>query len=472
MGDRTGFLSDVETLADLIFANTNGTNATIIMYETWACPDIVSIAPCYDSLAAMQQDIREGYSQAAGVVAAKYGTNTVRIAPVGDAFEIAGFDASLYDSDNASNTGSLLASLVIYRTAYDEYVSDIAYSNVSSWAGVGYDTWTNLTAIADATPINPVAEYTPPSTATPGVSTNAVYSDDFESYVTNSSYSTSVTAYKFDRVAIYNDTFNDGVVNPFGGNNQYASSINGGGNIYYKTIPLSAGTGLSTYSFDFYDPSVFTSAASKSATYFGLGYNDLGATTYVGWSYKDGILSLGSQTVSVSGSLPSLSEDRVYTVYVLYNASGADQTIGDTSTVLADGHVALYFYDYTTSSLIDAGQYSSSNTTAPNLFAINRNYSSSDGIYYVDNFVQTDDLHTVVESTSNSTPASLHFAYNNGAITVSSGDLTDGSTHTLQMKTNLTDAAWIDVEARSGVTSACWMMVPESDHAFFRIKSQ
>ncbi|MDD3275794.1 MAG: hypothetical protein PHP93_01945 [Kiritimatiellales bacterium] len=139
---------------------------------------------------------------------------------------------------------------------------------------------------------------------------------------------------------------------------------------------------------------------------------------------------------------------------------------------MTNGDVALYFYDHSTMSLIDAGQYSSSNTNypTPSSFIINRNYSSSDGIYYVDNFVQTDDLLTIATGASVPAPVVLSFAYNNGMITISSADLTGGGTYTLQTKTNLTDAAWTDLVVTSGVTSASWTMAPDGDHAFFRIK--
>ncbi|MDD3275791.1 MAG: hypothetical protein PHP93_01930 [Kiritimatiellales bacterium] len=362
-------------------------------------------------------------------------------------------------------------------TSSGSYTTIASNVTVTSYSDIGLSSATTYYYVVGAFNINGAgADSAEVSAATtggaPAIDTNhIVYSDNFESYPTNSSYSASVTLYKFDRTGIYDDTFNAGVTNPFGSGNQYASSINGGGTLYFKTVSLSAGTGLSTYSFDFYDPSEFT---SSSATYFGLGTDDFGAKTYVAWAYMNGTLSLGSETVQESGSLPTLSADRVYTVYMLCNTSGSDQTIGGTSTVLANGHVALYFYDHSTMSLIDAGQYSSSNTSypVPNVFVVNRNYSSSDGIYYVDNFVQTDDLLTIATGTSTPTPASLSFAYNNGMITIGSADLTDGATHTLQMKTNLTDAVWTDVKVTSGVSSVNWTITPENDHAFFRIKSQ
>ncbi|MDD3275793.1 MAG: hypothetical protein PHP93_01940 [Kiritimatiellales bacterium] len=144
-----------------------------------------------------------------------------------------------------------------------------------------------------------------------------VYSNDFESYPVTNSYSTTVAPTRLDRTAIYDDTFNDGVTNPFGSGNHYASSVYGGGTLIFNTPYLSAGTGLATYAFDFYDPSEFTSSSSKTATYFGLGTVDFGSKAYVAWAYRNGTLSLDGLTTQVSGSLPILSSDSVYTVYVL-----------------------------------------------------------------------------------------------------------------------------------------------------------
>lgn len=152
LGDGT-FVADAVALYGAVLNHSSGRGAgvTSILYETWARRDLVT-NNTFPSLTNQQAQIRNGYAAAEAGIAAAYTPLSVRTAPVGDAFESVGFPISLYAGDNyhASTAGSLLASLVIYRTIYKEDVGDIPYSAVSSFAGVNSVTWSNLTTIADS----------------------------------------------------------------------------------------------------------------------------------------------------------------------------------------------------------------------------------------------------------------------------------------------------------------------------------
>jgi hypothetical protein len=134
----------------------------------------------------------------------------------------------------------------------------------------------------------------------------------------------------------------------------------------------------------------------------GFGTGDVNGTkTYNAWEFHDGTLTLDSHTNPVSGSLPGYLEDRVYTVFMLYNKSGANQAISGSSTILAAGETALFLYDTVTSTLLDGGVYSSDNATypAPTSFLI-RNFSSGTNELYVDNLIQDDTLMVIPEPAS------------------------------------------------------------------------
>ncbi|MEM1109114.1 MAG: hypothetical protein AAGH99_10560 [Planctomycetota bacterium] len=144
----------------------NGAGVTGVLYQTWARGPGNSFYtgsnPDYPGgPAEMQADVRAGYESARSVIASIEGDDAALIAPVGDAFESLGFaldfsqDAALnlYDTDifHASNQGTLLAALVIYRTIYGEDVSDLVYgdlgSSLTSLASASQ--WEILTTAAD-----------------------------------------------------------------------------------------------------------------------------------------------------------------------------------------------------------------------------------------------------------------------------------------------------------------------------------
>ena len=141
------------TLYGLVRNSDHGGTVKGIAYETWARGDLVPGS--FDTMAAMQSEIRTNYEAAVSDIQTAYDASAARLAGVGDAFEDRDFETALYDSAmyHPSVAGSLLASMVIYRTIYSEDVSDIAYADASTWAGVDEATWNSLAATADAQPI-------------------------------------------------------------------------------------------------------------------------------------------------------------------------------------------------------------------------------------------------------------------------------------------------------------------------------
>ena len=128
-----------------------GQGVTPMLYQTWARAVGHEYYPSrWSGPTEMQADVRAGYEAALEALSAV--NNDAAVSLVGDAFEARNFELSLYDSDryHASTSGSLLASLVIYRTTYGEDVGDIAYADVEAFAGVSEERWDVLVAAADS----------------------------------------------------------------------------------------------------------------------------------------------------------------------------------------------------------------------------------------------------------------------------------------------------------------------------------
>ncbi len=162
LGDSADFIADALTLHNLIRNHASGRGAGVntILYQTWAYYGSHSIYnganPSFDSPAEMHAEVRANYAlAAAGINAVDPGA--ARIAPVGDAFAERDFARSLYSGDyyHSSEAGALLASMVIYRTIYDELVGDIPFSAVSAWSPVNESFWNSLVATADSITIVP-----------------------------------------------------------------------------------------------------------------------------------------------------------------------------------------------------------------------------------------------------------------------------------------------------------------------------
>ena len=134
-------------------------NVVPIMYETWArAPGHSFYAGLNPSFpggpAQMQQQLRDGYLASTANINAAVGSDLARYAPVGDAWENAGFPLNLYASDryHAQNRGSLLNALVIYGVIFQDHnLTAIDLSTVVSRLGLTVADGAAVAAIAQAT---------------------------------------------------------------------------------------------------------------------------------------------------------------------------------------------------------------------------------------------------------------------------------------------------------------------------------
>jgi hypothetical protein len=157
--DPASFKADAQSLYNTVKAHSPA--VTPILFETWArSPNNTAQLPGYypalsTGLARstqMQSELRQYYNEAQAQIGS-------RLAPVGDAFESAGFDDSLYSSDwyHESNKGALLAALVLYDTVYNEQTLDIPYATLDSALAGGLASygianatqWQSLATLAD-----------------------------------------------------------------------------------------------------------------------------------------------------------------------------------------------------------------------------------------------------------------------------------------------------------------------------------
>ena len=131
-----------------------GQDAVGVLFETWARGPGHSFYPNeFADPAAMQAEVRVGYEAALTELHTLH--DDVRLARVGDAFELLQFDRSLYDADiyHASTAGSMLASMMIYRTIYEEDLSDITYDEIENWARVDEATWRQFVEVVESFPV-------------------------------------------------------------------------------------------------------------------------------------------------------------------------------------------------------------------------------------------------------------------------------------------------------------------------------
>jgi len=130
-----------------------GQGVAAVLYETWARgPGHAMYDETYDTPQQMQDEINASYHAAYRDFVEADGVESVRLAPVGEAYASLGFERKLYAGDiyHQGNDGGLLNSMVLYRTIYGEDVGDIAYGKVHRWARVDRETWEKLAAAADA----------------------------------------------------------------------------------------------------------------------------------------------------------------------------------------------------------------------------------------------------------------------------------------------------------------------------------
>lgn len=136
-----------------------------ILFQTWAH------APGHDVYAAQggpvpdvqnyHEQMRSAYRTLESTINAAHGPGSAEVAPVGEAFAAAGWDASLYRSDfnHANARGALLAALVLYGTIYDDPTLrdiEVAFGGTSDLErrllalGLDETDWLEMTALAEA----------------------------------------------------------------------------------------------------------------------------------------------------------------------------------------------------------------------------------------------------------------------------------------------------------------------------------
>lgn len=134
-------------------------NVVPVLFETWARGPghsfYTGANPSFPGgPAEMQAEVRNGYNLTQLDINAAAGADIALIAPVGDAWENAGFPSNFYSGDiyHAANRGTLLAALVVYGTIYeDSTTSDIDLTGVLSRLNLSQQVGTFLAGIADAT---------------------------------------------------------------------------------------------------------------------------------------------------------------------------------------------------------------------------------------------------------------------------------------------------------------------------------
>lgn len=130
-----------------------------IMFETWARgfghPFYTGPNPAFPGgPPQMQQELRDGYHLSTQNINMTAGSDLAKFAPVGDAWENAGFPADFYGDVNyhAGNRGTLLNALVLYGTVYEDFTtSDIDLGDVLTSLGLTTAEGQFLTSVADAT---------------------------------------------------------------------------------------------------------------------------------------------------------------------------------------------------------------------------------------------------------------------------------------------------------------------------------
>lgn len=210
-----------------------------------------------------------------------------------------------------------------------------------------------------------------------------VFTDDFESYATG----LDATVNSSPRLYIGLNVADEGAGAPFGAPNQYGYLD--GGSSFVRVNSVST---LMTYSFDLFEPDT----AQTGIVRFGIGNGDLNASnSHVSWTLNNGALATSFNTSTVSGSLPSLQEDRHYVVYLLHNGSAAEETIAGVGGTLGAGQTALYFYDTISSTLLAGGVFGHTASVAPSAFLIRSNSGDNNTVYF-DNIVHQDSLAVTV----------------------------------------------------------------------------
>lgn len=163
-------------------ASGKGAGVEAVLYQTWARAPAHSFYPVtFANPAEMQHEIRTNYQAAAEIILSAEPGADVRVAPVGDAFELGAFNAAdLYASDlyHAAKLGPKLAAMVIYKAIYQATVTNIPYADAvaAGWTTMSSNDWTRVTYWAEGlTP--PEVPPPPPPPQQPRGARDVIYVD-------------------------------------------------------------------------------------------------------------------------------------------------------------------------------------------------------------------------------------------------------------------------------------------------------
>ena len=150
-----GFIPNATNLYALVRNSAKGTGVRAVFYQTWARGVGHEFYPdTFASPSAMQREISANYRMVTGLANAVWGTGTAVMAPVGDAFDAAGYASDFYSDDlyhAGGRYGHTLVSMVLYNTIYgtfvDEDVSN-AQAVASGWTSLTESEWNRLARLA------------------------------------------------------------------------------------------------------------------------------------------------------------------------------------------------------------------------------------------------------------------------------------------------------------------------------------
>lgn len=136
-----GFFESVENLYALVRSKPNGAKARCILYETWARhPSHKDYPKLFADADAMQSEITVNYAKAADRLAAKWGAQSVAVAPCGQAFRRLGYARDLYSTDcyHQGGIAAQLLAMQLFDTVYGESAAakvDFASASAAKWTG-------------------------------------------------------------------------------------------------------------------------------------------------------------------------------------------------------------------------------------------------------------------------------------------------------------------------------------------------
>ena len=154
IGNLTEHLSSSLGLYQAVAAHSPAVE--VVMYETWARGyghTYYSNGSFPGGPTQMQQELRDGYQASMQNINATAGSSVAKVASAGDAWELADFPSGFYGDGNyhASNKGTLLNSLVLYGTVYeDPTTSDIDLTSLLGSLGLSVSDGQYLTSLADS----------------------------------------------------------------------------------------------------------------------------------------------------------------------------------------------------------------------------------------------------------------------------------------------------------------------------------